>query len=237
MRLDKFLAHYGIGTRKEVKKIIRQGLVTVNGEIVKKDDYKVDEKHDHIEYEGEQLLFEKYVYFMLHKPAGYVCATHDALHATVIDLIEGYDNYALFPVGRLDKDTEGLLLISNDGQFAHRLMSPNRHHRKVYYAKIEGVVTTADIEAFKNGVTIDSGYTCKESYLRILSTTDTTSEVEIEIFEGKFHQIKKMFQAIGKKVVYLKRTKIRNLALDPKLDIGAFRALSFHELVDLQKDL
>lgn len=237
MRLDKLLAHYGIGTRKEVKKMIRQGLVIVNGEVIKKDDYKVDEKHDQVIFDGEVLHYEEFVYLMLHKPAGYVCATHDTLHSTVIDLIEGYENYALFPVGRLDKDTEGLLLISNDGQFAHKLMSPNRHHSKVYYAKIEGVVTDADITAFKSGITIDSGYTCKESYLTILSTINTTSEVEIEIFEGKFHQIKKMFEAIGKKVTYLKRIKIRNLNLDPDLEIGSFRALSFNELVDLQKDL
>lgn len=237
MRLDKILSHLGVGTRKEVKKYIRKGLVLVNGEVIKKDDYKVDENHDKIIFDNEVLQYRKYVYLMLHKPAGYICATHDKIHPTVLELIQGYENFELFPVGRLDKDTEGLLLLSNDGDFAHKLMSPNRHHGKIYYAIIDGVVTDQDIFAFKNGITIDTGYQCKESFLNILSTTRNSSEIEIEIFEGKFHQIKKMFEAIDKKVTYLKRISIRNVELDPALKKGEFRELSYDELVDLQQDL
>lgn len=237
MRLDKLLAHLGLGTRKEVKKYIRKGFVLVNDKVIKKDDYKVDEENDCIIFDGETLTYKKHVYLMLHKPAGYVCATEDQVHSTVLELISGYENYKLFPVGRLDKDTEGLLLLTNDGDFAHKLMSPNRHHGKVYYAIIDGMVSQEDVNIFKKGVTIDTGYICKESHLRILEIADKSSEVEIEIYEGKFHQVKKMFEAVGKKVTYLKRIKIRDLSLDPNLKIGEFRELYLHELVDLQKDL
>ncbi|MFV0396318.1 MAG: pseudouridine synthase [Coprobacillaceae bacterium] len=237
MRLDKLLSHLGIGTRKEVKKYIRKGYVLVNGETIKKDDYKVNENEDEVIFDGEVLQYQKFVYLMLHKPAGYICATHDQTHATVMDLIDGYDNFDLFPIGRLDKDTEGLLLLSNDGDFAHKLMSPNRHHSKAYYAMIDGVVTNEDVEYFSQGVTIDTGYTCKKSNLVILSSTLNSSEIEVEVFEGKFHQIKKMFEAVGKKVRYLKRIKIRDVVLDSTLKIGEFRELSFDELVDLKKDL
>ena len=206
MRLDKLLAHYGIGTRKEVKNYIRKGFVTVNGSI------------------------------MLNKPAGYVSATKDNVHPTVVDLIYGYEQYDLFPVGRLDLDTEGLLLLTNDGDFAHKLLAPSRHHSKLYYACVEGIMDENDILKFKEGITIDH-YRCQSSNLSIIKTEDNTSEVLIEIFEGKFHQVKKMVESVGKKVTYLKRLQMKNLKLDTSLQIGKFRELSEDELVDLMNDL
>lgn len=237
MRLDKVLAHYGIGSRKEVKNYIRKGYVTINDKVIKKDDFKVDIVHDEIFFDGQQVIYKEFVYLMLHKPANYISATKDNVHPTVLELIYGYENYDLFPVGRLDIDTEGLLLISNDGDFAHRLLAPSRNHAKLYYARINGVVTKEDSEVFKEGVVIDKSYKCKPANLKILSSNDTHSEIEVEIFEGKFHQVKKMFLAIGKEVEYLKRIKIRDLELDTSLKKGEFRELTALELVDLMNEL
>lgn len=237
MRLDKLLSHHGIGTRKEVKNYIRKGYVQVNGEVVKKDDYKVDPSFDTIVFDGEKIEYREFVYLMLNKPAGYICATKDAVHPTVLELIDGYFQYDLFPVGRLDIDTEGFVIISNDGDFAHKLLAPSRHHAKLYYAKIAGVVTQKEVEYCKQGVRIDTGYTCKPANLKILSTDEKSSEIEIEIFEGKFHQIKKMFLAMDKEVTYLKRLKIRDVPLDTALKLGEFRELTSQELVDLMNNL
>ena len=216
MRLDKLLANYGIGTRKEVKSYIRKGFVEVNGEIIKKDDYKVDYQKDEIIFDGELIEYRPYVYLMLNKPKGYVSATK---------------------VGRLDIDTEGLLLISNDGDFAHRLMSPNRNHAKVYVARIAGIMNEFDILAFKDGVILDNGYKCKPANLKILEVFDDSCEVEIEIFEGKFHQVKKMVEACNKKVTYLKRISIKGLTIDRSLQLGDFRELTKEEFIDLTKEL
>lgn len=236
MRLDKLLAHYGVGTRKEVKNYIRKGFVTVNGNIVKKDDFKVDYETDEIVFDGEKIVYKPYVYIMLHKPAGYVSATKDNVHPTVVDLIYGYEQYDLFPVGRLDLDTEGLLLLTNDGNFAHKLLAPSRHHSKLYYARIDGVMNENDVLKFKEGIIIDH-YKCQSSYLSIIKTEGNNSEVFIEIFEGKFHQVKKMVESVGKKVTYLKRIKMKNLELDDSLQPGEFRELSENELFDLMNDL
>ena len=236
MRLDKLLAHYGVGTRKEVKNYIRNGFVTVNGNIVKKDDFKVDYETDEIVFDGEKIVYKPYVYIMLHKPAGYVSATKDNVHPTVVDLIYGYEQYDLFPVGRLDLDTEGLLLLTNDGDFAHKLLAPSRHHSKLYYARIDGVMNENDVLKFKEGIIIDH-YKCQSSYLSIIKTEGNNSEDFIEIFEGKFHQVKKMVESVGKKVTYLKRIKMKNLELDDSLQSGEFRELSENELFDLMNDL
>ena len=236
MRLDKLLAHYGVGTRKEVKNYIRKGFVTVNGNIVKKDDFKVDYETDEIVFDGEKIVYKPYVYIMLHKPAGYVSATKDNVHPTVVDLIYDYEQYDLFPVGRLDLDTEGLLLLTNDGDFAHKLLAPSRHHSKLYYARIDGVMNENDVLKFKEGIIIDH-YKCQSSYLSIIKTEVNNSEVFIEIFEGKFHQVKKMVESVGKKVTYLKRIKMKNLELDDSLQPGEFRELSENELFDLMNDL
>lgn len=233
MRLDKLLAHCNYGTRKEVKDIIKKGYVTVNDKVVKKDKEHVNPETDIIMVDGEQVIYEEFVYYMLNKPQGYVSATADNVYPTVIELIDDYYRDDIFPVGRLDVDTEGLLLITNDGQLAHRLTSPKHHCSKIYYAKINGVVTEHDIELFKEGITIDD-YTCMSSNLKILSTDESTSEIEVEIFEGKFHQVKKMFLAVGKEVTYLQRIKMKNLCLDESLDLGEYRRLSEEELNDLK---
>lgn len=237
MRLDKLLANYGIGSRKEVKAYIRKGFVEINGEVIKKDDYKVDYEKDEIVFDGELINYRPYVYLMLNKPQGYVCATKDNVHPTVIELIVGYENYDLFPVGRLDLDTEGLLLISNDGEFAHKLMAPSRHHSKIYLADVNGIMDEDDVRAFSAGIILDTGYKCKKANLKILTVRDHSCLVEIEIFEGKFHQVKKMVESCGKEVMFLKRTKIRNLSLDRSLELGDFRELTDEELVDLMNDL
>lgn len=237
MRLDKLLANYGIGTRKEVKSLIRKGFVKVNGMIIKKDDFKVDHEIDEIVFDDELIEYRPYVYIMLNKPAGYISATKDNLHPTVLELIEGYENYDLFPVGRLDLDTEGLLLITNDGDFSHKLLAPSRNHSKIYFANIAGVMDEQDIQAFKDGIILNTGYHCKSANLEIINKNNDSCDVRIEIFEGKFHQVKKMVEVCGKEVIYLKRLSIRNLELDRSLALGDFRELSNEELVDLMEDL
>ncbi len=236
MRLDKLLAHCGYGTRKEVKDIIKKGFVSVNGKIEKKDKTQVDPDKDEVIVDGEVLHYEEYVYYMLNKPDGYVSATEDNVHKTVIELIDDYYRDDIFPVGRLDIDTEGLLLITNDGQLSHSLLSPKKHCPKVYYAKIKGIVTKEDVEAFKNGIVIDDGYLCQSAILNILSSENGNSEIEVEIYEGKFHQVKRMFLAVGKEVTYLKRIRMKNLHLDPSLELGEYRRLTKEELDGLKED-
>lgn len=233
MRLDKYLAHCGLGTRKEVKELIKQKRVLVNEIIVKKDGVQIDPINDNVCVDGEVLEYREFVYIMLNKPSGYISATFDKVHPTVLDLISGYDHYDLFPAGRLDIDTEGLLLITNDGHLAHHILSPKKHVSKIYYAKIKGYVTENDIEAFKNGIEL-SDFKCMSANLKILSHFDNCSEVEVEIFEGKFHQIKRMFLALGHEVIYLKRIKMKNLILDEQLELGEYRELSKNELESLK---
>ena len=226
MRLDKLLANYGIGTRKEVKSLIRKGFVKVNGMIIKKDDFKVDHEIDEIVFDDELIEYRPYVYIMLNKPAGYISATKDNLHPTVLELIEGYENYDLFPVGRLDLDTEGLLLITNDGDFSHKLLAPSRNHSKIYFANIAGVMDEQDIQAFKDGIILNTGYHCKPANLEIINKNNDSCDVRIEIFEGKFHQVKKMFLAYGVKVTYLKRISFGEFKLDEGMAVGSYRTLT-----------
>ncbi len=229
MRLDKLLAHSGYGTRKEVKSYIRQGLVSVNGIIIKKDDYHVDPIYDIIMINDENVHYEEFVYYMLNKPAGYVSATTDAHYPTVIELISDYYRDDLFPIGRLDIDTEGLLIMSNDGMLAHQLLSPKNHCPKIYYAQIKGIVDENDILSFSQGIKLED-FTCLSSILKIIAINDGISEVTVEIYEGKFHQVKRMFLAIGKEVIYLKRIQMNGLKLDENLRIGEYRRLSDEEL-------
>lgn len=236
MRLDKLLAHCGYGTRKEVKDIIKKGYVTVNGEIIKKDKTQINPENDIIKVDDETVVYEKYVYYMLNKPNGYVSATEDNIHPTVVDLIDDYYRDDLFPVGRLDIDTEGLLILTNDGILAHQLLSPKYHCPKVYYAKIKGIVTNEDIQKFLDGIVIDHEYQCQSAILKVLSTDTQTSEIEVEIYEGKFHQVKKMFLAVNKEVLYLKRIRMKNVILDPQLAVGDYRRLTDKELDGLKKD-
>lgn len=232
IRLDKYLADMGKGTRSEVKKAIGKGLVRVNNEIVKKPETKLDTDSDHVLFDGVLVRYAQYEYYMLNKPAGVISATEDKREKTVIDLITEKKRKDLFPVGRLDRDTEGLLLISNDGELAHRLLSPSKHVDKVYYAKIDGKVTIEDVEAFQQGVDIGEEKLTRPAKLRILKS-GTQSEIELTICEGKFHQVKRMFQAVGKEVVYLKRLQMGTLILDESLKPGEYRELTEQEIADL----
>lgn len=232
IRLDKYLADMGKGTRSEVKKAISKGLVRVNNVIVKKPETKLDTDSDHVLFDGVLVGYAQHEYYMLNKPAGVISATEDKREKTVIDLIIERKRKDLFPVGRLDRDTEGLLLISNDGELAHRLLSPSKHVDKVYYAKIDGEVTIEDVEAFQQGVDIGEEELTRPAKLRVLKS-GTQSEIELTICEGKFHQVKRMFQAVGKEVVYLKRLQMGTLILDESLKPGEYRELTEQEIADL----
>lgn len=234
MRLDKFLANMGIGTRSKVKKAIGYGKVQVNDEIIKKSDYKIDEEKDIIKAYGKVVGYKEYVYFMLNKPAGVVTATDDNKDKTVLDLIQHKRKKSLFPVGRLDKDTEGLLILTNDGQLSHRLLSPKKHVDKIYYAKIKGLVTREHVSQFKEGIILEDGYQTMPAELEILSASDE-SEIRITIREGKYHQIKRMFEAVGCKVNYLQRIQMGGLKLDKDLKLGRYRELTEEELALLER--
>ena len=232
IRLDKYLADMGVGTRAEVKKYIKQGKVTVDGTIVKSAELKIDQEVQQVMYQGAPIGYEEFEYYMLHKPAGVISATSDSKDKTVVDLISDKKRKDLFPVGRLDKDTEGLLLITNDGDLAHKLLSPKKHVDKVYYAKVDGIVSEEDVKAFREGVSIGQGEIAKPAVLEILKA-DTVSEIKVTIQEGKFHQVKRMFHTIGKEVLYLKRLSMGSLVLDDSLPLGAYRKLTREELEEL----
>ena len=230
LRLDKYLTELGAGTRSEVKKQIKAGLVTVNGAVAKKPEQKVDETGDEVCLRGERLLYTAFEYYLFHKPAGCVSATQDNMHRTVMDYLSDTARGDLFPVGRLDLDTEGLLLITNDGALAHALLSPSRHVAKTYYARVQGVVDETDVNLFKNGVDIGEEKLVRPADLVILS------EITLTITEGKFHQVKRMFEAVGKKVLYLKRISMGPLVLPEDLAPGAYRKLTAEELAALKNE-
>ncbi|MBC2119361.1 pseudouridine synthase [Listeria marthii] len=231
MRLDKLLSHTGFGSRREVKPLLKSGAVVVNGTIQKDSKTQVNPDKDQVTVHGTPVVYQEFVYFMLHKPQNVVSATEDNVSETVIDLLAQEDTLTdPFPVGRLDKDTEGLLIITNDGTLAHNLLSPKKHIDKTYYAKIDGDVTADDVEAFAAGIELDDGYTCKPARLEII----TPNEIKVTIQEGKFHQVKRMFAARGKTVSYLKRISMGNLQLDESLELGEYRPLTETELAILQ---
>lgn len=238
MRLDKFLAEMNVGSRSDVKQLIRKGQVSVNGKLVKKPEWKLDPQKDQVECAGQGIEYAAFEYYMLHKPAGVVSATEDKKDKTVLDLIDSKRRKDLFPVGRLDKDTEGLLLITNDGKLAHELLSPKKHVDKIYFARIRGQVTQKDVESFKEGVNIGS---LKEpeitmpASLHIISAGEE-SEIRLRIQEGKFHQVKRMFQAVDKEVIYLRRETMGSLYLDPKLSLGEYRSLTDEEIKGLKNE-
>lgn len=232
LRLDKYLADMGIGTRTQVKKEISRGSVQVNGEVIKRPEQKIDTETDQVIYAGKPVTYAEYEYYMLNKPAGVVSATEDRHDQTVLDLITDRQRNDLFPVGRLDKDTEGLLLITNDGDLAHRLLSPKKHVDKLYYAKVAGKVTEEDGEKFRQGVDIGEEKLTLPAELKILKS-DAISEIHLTIREGKFHQVKRMFQAVGKEVVYLKRLQMGTLSLDESLAPGEYRKLTENEVREL----
>jgi 16S rRNA pseudouridine516 synthase len=229
-RLDKVLAHIGIGSRKEIKKLCKDGRVKVNGEFVKDSGLIVHPYQDTFEVDGEEVRYREFIYLMMNKPQGVISATEDLRTETVVDLLEPEDQvFEPSPVGRLDKDTEGLLLLTNDGQLAHQLLSPKKHVPKTYYAKIDGIVSEQDIEAFREGVVLEDGYKTMPGELIILHAAEE-SEIELTIYEGKFHQVKRMFEAVGKRVTYLKRISMGPLPLDESLKPGEYRELTDEEV-------
>ncbi|MFJ7827119.1 pseudouridine synthase [Psychrobacillus sp. NPDC096623] len=235
MRLDKFLAHMGYGTRKEVKVLVKSKAIQVNEVAVKDSSMHVNEITDKVTVYGEPVEYKEFIYLMMNKPPGVISATEDSRDQTVIDLLDDdVRHFDPYPVGRLDKDTVGLLLLTNDGALTHRLLSPNKDVPKVYYAKVEGVVDESDIEAFSHGVILDDGYHTKPGILNILNR-GPISEIELSITEGKFHQVKRMFEAVGKKVVYLKRLSMGKLVLDKNLSEGTYRELTEEELEQIQQ--
>lgn len=234
-RLDKIISNLGYGSRKEVKDLLKKKLVEVDGEIVKDNKMKIDPENSVIKINGEELFYRKHIYLMMNKPDGVVSATHDSRDETVIDLLYvDHQAFDPFPVGRLDKDTVGLLFLTNDGELNHRLISPKWGVDKVYFAKIDKKVTESDIEKFKNGITLDDGYLCKEAKLEVLNSSDEGSEIHITIHEGKFHQVKRMFEAVGKSVTYLRRIEFGGLKLDPELEEGEYRELTDEEIAHLK---
>ncbi|MBP1890722.1 16S rRNA pseudouridine516 synthase [Clostridium moniliforme] len=234
-RLDKIISNLGYGSRKEIKAIARKGLIEVDGVVEKNSATLVDPEKSVIKLNGEEIFYRKYIYLMMNKPEGVISATYDSREETVIDLLEiDHQAFEPFPVGRLDKDTVGLLLLTNDGELNHRLISPKWKVDKIYYAKIDKKVTEDDIKAFKKGITLDDGYTCKEAKLEIINASEDGSEINVTIQEGKFHQVKRMFEAVGKKVVYLQRIEFGGLPLDENLEEGEYRELTEDEILHLK---
>ena len=229
MRLDKFLANSGVGSRKEVKELIKQGLVFVNEERIKSSDKNIDENKDIIKVNNKLITYKKHVYIMLNKPKNVISATDDNKHKTVIDLIKGYDTYNIFPVGRLDIDTEGLLLLTNDGKLSHNLLSPKKHIEKEYFVKLKENINENNIYKVENNIELEDGYVCKRAKISKISENELT----ISITEGKFHQVKRMFKAVNNEVIYLKRIRMGNLLLDKNLMLGEYRELSSDELKGL----
>ena len=230
MRLDKFLANMGVGTRSEVKQLLKKGSVKVNQNIVKLPKLHVNPNSDEIMVNDEVVSYIDKVYIMLNKPKGYISATEDEVHPTIIDLIPEYAHLNIFPVGRLDKDTEGLLLVTNDGQFNHEVMNPNKHVSKTYEVYSKHPITQFDIDKFKSGIELSDG----KLKPAILKKVDNYVS-HVTIYEGKYHQVKRMFEAVGKKVVYLKRTEFGTLPLDEDLEEGEYRELTDEELATLKK--
>ena len=235
LRLDKYLADMQIGTRTEVKQMIKKGQILVDGKKALKPEMKLDPDQAEVCVNGEKIGYVEYEYWMLHKPAGVVSATEDKRDQTVIDLLKESKRKDLFPAGRLDKDTEGLLFITNDGELAHALLSPKKHVDKTYYARIDGVVTKEDMEAFSKGLDIGEKNLPMPARLENLSTKENESEIKVTIQEGKFHQVKRMFEAVGKRVVYLKRLSMGSLRLDENLAAGEARLLTKEEVEALRK--
>jgi 16S rRNA pseudouridine516 synthase len=242
-RLDKILSHMGFGTRSVIKQRVREGAVTVNGVQVKDSGLQIHPGVDQITFAGEQVNYREHIYLLMNKPAGVISATEDHREKTVVDLLSSeYATFQPFPVGRLDKDTEGLLILTNDGILAHQLLSPRKKVPKVYLAKVLGEMTAADAEHFQHGVTLDDGYVTLPAHLSIDQVCvdpalGVISWVKLTIMEGKFHQVKRMVEAVGKKVVYLKRLSMGALQLDDQLALGEVRELTPEELHQIRKEV
>lgn len=234
MRLDKFVAKTGLGSRTEVRKLIRSGQVTVDGVVIKDRSFTLNSQTAKVMASGTELEYRGYHYLMLNKPPGVISATEDKLHATVLELLPPtYQHLKLFPVGRLDKDTQGLLLLTDDGQLAHNLLAPKKHVPKTYLALVQGLVDKDNQEAFAKGIPL-SDFITLPAQLEILEA-GPQSQVEVTICEGKFHQVKRMFHAVGKEVLALTRIRFGPLSLDAKLAPGDSRELTPEELTLLQE--
>ena len=231
MRLDKYLVTLGIGSRSQVKSIIKSKKISVNGTVEHKPDRYIDENNDIVSLDNVDLEYNKFYYYMLNKPAGVVSAVSDNSCSTVIDLLKVTPKKGLFPVGRLDKNTEGLLLITNDGALSHNLLSPAKHVDKKYYVELNGNLIKSDIDLFKNGLNIGENTPTKPAKLEIFK--DDSSKAFITITEGKYHQVKRMFASIGLTVTYLKRISMGSLILDKNLNPGEYRKLTEKEIEQL----
>ncbi len=234
-RLDKLIASQGKLSRSDVKKMVKSGRVTVDGAVVKSADIKVDADKSVISVDGKALNYKKNIYIMLNKPQGVISASNDKTQKTVVDLVppELYRD-GLFPAGRLDGDTVGFVLITDDGDFAHRILSPKNHIMKTYHATLRSPLTEEDISAFKNGIELSDGTLCLEAEVRMLEKTDEPI-AEVKICEGKYHQVKRMFAALGNKVLYLKRVRMGGLQLDESLEEGQCREITAEELLLLSE--
>lgn len=229
-RLDKILSNMGYGSRKDVKRIIKEGRIQVNGKIIKENDFKINPYNDIIILDGKRIFYRKYIYLMMNKPKGVVSSTDDPTNRTILDLIdEEYLVFNPFPAGRLDKDTEGLLLLTNDGEFAHEILSPNRKIDKTYYVEVEGFIEEKYKDKFYEGITLDDGYKTLPSKLEIIES-NLFSKARLTIREGKYHQVKRMFESLNMKVVYLKRLSMGSLKLDENLGLGKYRELTEEEI-------
>lgn len=235
MRLDKFLADMQLGTRSQVKEDIRKGNITVNRKIVKDPGYQIHEETDVVALHEKVLSFQRFQYYMLHKPAGVVTATRDAHDKTVMELLNGALGKNLSPVGRLDKDTEGLLLITNDGELSHNLLSPKKHVAKTYYVACQGNISENSLNCLRTGVDIGDTELTKPAEVSLISNNHDTFVIKLTITEGRFHQVKRMVHAIGGEVTYLKRLSMGSLVLDDTLPKGAFRPLTNEEITALKK--
>lgn len=233
IRLDKFLAEMGVGTRSQVKQFLKKRMVAVNGKTDCRPEQKIDPQTDTVCFEGKPIVYAAYEYYMLYKPAGCVSAVSDDRHPTVLDYIESVRS-DLFPVGRLDLDTEGLLLITNDGALSHRLLSPAHHVPKTYYVKAAGKVAQSDADWCERGIDIGDDKHTRPAKMKIL-TAQADSELLLTVTEGRYHQIKRMCAALGHPVLYLKRISFGPLALDPSLRPGQYRALTQEEINELQQ--
>ncbi|WP_416151859.1 pseudouridine synthase [Salipaludibacillus sp. HK11] len=236
LRADKLLSNMGYGSRKDVKKLLKQGGFTANGETIKDGKKHVDPNKDTLVIMGEPVEYREFIYLIMNKPKGYVSATEDKNEATVIDILEPEDSiFQPFPVGRLDKDTTGLLLLTNDGKLAHQLTSPKKKVDKMYLVDLDHSVSQEDIVALENGVILDDGYETKPAKVELVDEYNST-RVYITIQEGKYHQVKRMFQTRGNKVIRLERIRMGPLHLDPTLELGTYRELTEDELSMLMQN-
>ena len=235
MRLDKYLVSCAVGSRTEVKNFLKSGRVTVNGKKEKSAKLQINEETDEVCFDGQKLDYEEFVYYMMNKPQGVISATEDPKHKTVLDLLDDLArSKEVFPVGRLDIDTHGLLLLTNDGQLAHALLSPKRHVDKTYLARVDGIMTQEDVEKFAQGIPLKD-FTCQPAKLELVSLDREKNQslVRVTIAEGKFHQVKRMVAYCGKEVVDLQRLTMGTLTLDEDLKRGEWRRLSKEELEGL----